>query len=75
MSEETERAKRVKRENEARWLGLEGVVAVGVGQTADGRPAVVVSVRADDARLRRALPAQVDGVPVEVRVSGDLRAL
>jgi hypothetical protein len=75
MSDELERAKRVKREHESRWLSLDGVVAVGVGQTADGRPAVVVSVRADSARLRRALPERVDGVPVEVRVSGDLRAL
>lgn len=74
MSDETERARRVKRENEARWLALEGVVAVGIG-TVGGRPGIVVSVRADSPRLRRELPSEVEGVPVEVRVSGDLRAL
>lgn len=69
-----EQVLRVKRAREAEWLALEGVAAVGVGLVTDGRPGVVVSVESDTARLRGRIPAEVDGVPVEIRVSGPMRA-
>jgi hypothetical protein len=67
------RARAVKRACEADWLAVPGVVAVGVGTLADGRIGVVISVAGDGARAR--IPAEVDGVPVEVAVTGTPRAL
>lgn len=66
----------VKRRHEARWLALKGVVAVGIGLLGDGSTGIVVSVEADSERerLRQEIPAEVDGVPVELRVTGPVRA-
>jgi hypothetical protein len=76
MAEESlDRVRAVKRLHEKRWLACDGVVAVGIGQRADGSPQIVVSVEADAARIRREIPEQVEGVPVEIRVTGQMRAL
>ncbi len=65
----------VKRAHEARWMEMEEVVAVGVGQLEDGEPGIVVSVRSGADEVRTSLPDSVDGVSVEVRTIGDVRAL
>lgn len=75
MSRSLEEIRAVKRAHEARWLALDEVVAVGLGRKDDGRDAIVVSVRSDTGAVRKRVPDTVDGVPVEVRVVGDLRAL
>ncbi len=75
MAESLDRVRAVKQAHEQRWLVLDGVVAVGIGQRADGTPQIVVSVEADSARLRRQIPQQAEGVPIEIQVTGPLRAL
>ena len=62
----------VKRRYEKTWLAIDGVVAVGIGSTADNRTAIVVSVTDTVARLRTRIPQAVEGVPVEVRTTGPL---
>jgi len=52
------------------WVGG-GVSAVGLGQTDDGEPCVVVYASAD----ARDLPAEVNGLPVHVIVSDPIQAL
>lgn len=75
MNNDPSRAVEVKRKHEKAWLAVRGVVAVGVGQGADTAPCIVVSVESDPERIRREIPAEVEGVPVEIRVSGPMRAL
>jgi hypothetical protein len=75
MAASEERARQVKRTYEDRWLALEGVVAVGIGQDERGEPSIVVSVEADGERFRRWIPERVDGVRVEIRVTGPMQAL
>lgn len=65
----------VMRAHQARWLAMEDVVAVGIGRLADGRGGILVSVRSDAEAFRDRLPRSIDGVPVEVRGVGDIRAL
>lgn len=74
MTHSLERARTVKQAHESRWLTLKGVVAVGIGQLDDGRPGIIISVEADSDRIRRQIPEQVEGVPVEIRVTGPIRA-
>lgn len=53
-------------------LGIQGVVGTAVGLAADGSPAVLVlTERAGVAGL----PTRLDGVPVDVRVTGKIEAL
>jgi hypothetical protein len=75
MSESLERVRAVKQLHEQRWLALAGVVAVGIGQRPEGTPQIVVSVEAESERIRREIPESVEGVAVEIKVTGSLRAL
>lgn len=70
-----EEIRAAKRAHEARWLALDDVVAVGIGRLAAGGDGLVVSVRAHTDEVRERVPDSVGGVPVEVRVVGDVRAL
>lgn len=64
----------VKQAHEARWLALPGVVAVGIGRTAGGGNGIIVSVERASGRLRMEIPGEIDGVIVEIRETGALRA-
>lgn len=74
MSRSLDEIRELKRAHESRWLALDDVVGVGIGTLEDGRPGIVVSVRARSEEVRDRVPASVDGVPVEVRVVGEIRA-
>jgi hypothetical protein len=52
-------------------MGIAGVIGTGTGATADGRAAVLVLTSAEGVR---GIPSSIDGVPVEVRVVGDVHA-
>src|SRR5262245_23560765 len=52
-------------------MGVAGVIGTGTGALPDGRAAVLVLTRAEGVH---GIPASVDGVPVDVRVVGDVRA-
>lgn len=64
----------VSEQARAELLAIRGVVSVGIGADAEGAPALIVGVRADTARVRRALPERVEGLPVIVHEVGDLGA-
>jgi hypothetical protein len=67
--------RRIRAQHEASWRRIDGVAAIGTGITADGSAGIVVSVERDLARVRALIPRSVDGVMVEIRTSGELRAL
>jgi len=52
-------------------MGVAGVIGTGTGALPDGRAAVLVLTRAEGVH---GIPATLDGVPVDVRVVGDVRA-
>ena len=55
-----------------RWLGLEGVVGTAIGVDPQGRLVVKVYLTAPGAAL---LPSRVEGVPLDVEVTGPFVAL
>jgi len=63
----------VASEDEARLLAIPGVTSVGIGFGPMGSEAVVVGVV--DAGVAAHLPPEVGGVPVVVRVTGEVDAL
>lgn len=74
MSPSLEKVRDVKARREQEWLALEGVVAVGVGVTEQRGAGILVSVRELTDALRERIPRRVEGVPVEVRETGEVRA-
>jgi hypothetical protein len=64
----------VKARHEGRLLGVDSVQGVGIGEER-GRPVITVYVAGPTEALRRAIPPELEGYPVRVVVSGELRAL
>ena len=55
-----------------RVIGIEGVAGTAIGLKG-GKACVKVYLERDDARLRSRVPRSVDGVRVEVEVTGKVR--
>lgn len=79
----TERAEQVKARHEAELMAIPGVVGVGVGfRQRNGMPtnevAIVVMVKRklspDTIKVGEKLPAKLEGIPVDVQETGEIRA-
>jgi hypothetical protein len=66
-------AREVKRRHESRLMKVRGVVGVGIGEK-DGKEVICVYVANDNPKIREALPAALEEVPIEVIVSGPFKA-
>jgi hypothetical protein len=57
-------------------LAIDGVVGVYVGTLEDRHtPCLKVMLAKDTPQLRRAIPATIEGYPVVIEVTGEIRAL
>jgi hypothetical protein len=65
----------VLREHTPRLMALPGVVGTYQGALDDGRPCIGVMVRERSAELERRIPKTLDGYPVKIDVTGEIRAL
>jgi len=54
-------------------MALDGVVGVAIGETDDRTPCVVIYVKEMTKALRAKLPTSLEGHPVRVEVSGEIR--
>lgn len=63
-----------KARHASRLLDLPGVVSVGIGRDAEGRPAIVIGLDAPRPETQALLPRSLDGHPVVTRVTGGLEA-
>ncbi len=57
-----------------RFLGVEGVVSVGLQTGSHGSPEVVIGLDRPVNEVRTLLPADVGGVPIALRYVGDISA-
>ena len=64
----------VLKEHTDRWMSINGVVGTGIGKC-KGKPCIKVFVVEGDEQLRKRIPTQVEGFPVIVEVTGEIRAL
>ena len=65
----------VLREQTDRIMGLPGVAGMGQGLTDDGRDCIVVFAEALNDTLKKEIPAEIEGHPVRIEVTGGFRAL
>ena len=61
-------------ENTPSLLALPGVVGTALGERA-GQPCITVLVAQEAPSLLEQIPADLDGYPVEVKVTGEFRAV
>lgn len=64
------RLEAAKRRNERALMAIDGVEGVSVGHTAVGKDALVVYLR--DSSVKRRVPSQVGGYPVETSITGQI---
>ena len=54
-------------------MNIPGVVGTAEGSCV-GRPCILILVERDTPALRKAVPSQLDGIPVEIRETGQIHA-
>ena len=64
----------VLKENIDRWTAIPGVVGAGIGEC-KGQPCIKVLVTEKSEQVQKRIPSQVEGFPVMVEVTGEIRAL
>jgi hypothetical protein len=64
----------VKAQHEKRFLAMPGVVSVGIGRGADGKPVIVVGLDRPRPETVKQLPQSLDGHPVRVDIIGPVKA-
>lgn len=69
-----EKIRAVKKKYEPAWLKIPGVVSVGIGMLADGKPGIRIGASVDVASLQKKLPPEVEGVALEVFFCGPIDA-
>ena len=69
------KCKKIKNYYERKWFQIKGVVAVGIGKTSDNEVGLIISVVKNAKRIRKLIPLQIEGIPIEIIVSGEIKAL
>ena len=64
----------VKKQHEARFLDMPGVVSVGIGLDPNGNQAIIVGLDASNPEIEANIPEMVEGFPVIIKIIGSLKA-
>ncbi len=72
MDKTFKKAENILARNRKKWLALENVVSAGIGRTDKGDICILVLLARDNNSIRRMIPGEIDGIPIEVRVSGKI---
>lgn len=69
-----EKIRKIKSQHEKEWLGIDGVEAVGIGLTAGKIPGIIISVSTSPTNFHDQIPAEIEGIPIEIQETGTFRA-
>ena len=64
----------VQQEHTDAWMAVPGVVGTGIGQC-QGEPCILIFMTSNCEKARRRIPFTVDGYPVVIQHTGEIRAL
>ena len=64
----------VKKQHEAQYLKMTGVVSVGIGLDSNGNQAIIVGLDGSHPETEANLPKTVEGFPVVVQTVGSIKA-
>lgn len=65
----------VKKKYTNRLLALPGVISVGIGKDPDGIPVIIVSLEHRQPETQKKLPKTLEGYPLQVEITGTVKAL
>jgi len=61
-------------EHTDQWMAIPDVVGTAIGQS-NGKPCILILTASNTERVRRKIPAFVDGYPVLIEDTGEIHAL
>jgi len=64
----------VKKQHEARFLDMPGVVSVGIGLDPNGNQAIIVGLDGPRPETEAKIPAMLEDFPVVVQIIGPIKA-
>ena len=64
----------VKKQHEAQFFKMAGVVSVGIGLDSEGNQAIIVGLDRTRPETESSIPATLEGYPVVVQTIGTIRA-
>ncbi len=70
-----DKVREIKKQHEKKWLSIKGVVAIGIGNVSVNRIGLIISVIKDVKKIRNRIPKEIDGIPIQIQETGDLKAL
>ncbi len=70
----TKTIERVLKEHTDEWMAIPGVVGTAMGEH-KGKPCIKILVVEKTQKLARQIPSQVEGFPVVIEETGEIRAL
>lgn len=75
MNSRINKCKKIKKYYERKWFQIKGVVAVGIGETIDKKIGIIISVNKNVKRIRQLIPLEIEGISIELKVTGEIKAL
>jgi hypothetical protein len=75
MTEDQQKIREVKRKYEEKWLSIKGIVGIGIGTLSDENIGIVISVIRLEKGIQEKIPDQIEGVKIEIRETGEFKAL
>jgi hypothetical protein len=73
MPVEMFKIREIKRKHEGKWQSVAGVTAVGIGKTSSGEYGIIISVKKIDRRVKKEIPNEIDGVPIQIQETGEIK--
>jgi hypothetical protein len=64
----------VQQEHTDAWMAIRGVVGTAIGQD-KGKPCILILTASNSEQVRKKIPATIEGYPVVVQYTGEVRAL
>ncbi len=65
----------VHRENADAWMALPSVIGTAIGRHGDKPCILILTETTDSEQIRQRIPSTVEGYPVVIQHTGDIRAL
>ncbi|MGD8880857.1 MAG: hypothetical protein PVI82_03130 [Desulfobacterales bacterium] len=64
----------VKKQHEALFLDMPGVVSVGIGLDPNGNQAIIVGLDGSHPKTKEKIPSMLEGFPVVIQIIGPIKA-
>jgi hypothetical protein len=75
MTADQQKIREVKKKYEEEWLSIKEIVGIGIGTLSDENIGIIISVIKLGKDIQEKIPDQIEGVKIEIRETGEFKAL